>query len=86
MFKEFGEFVAKVINKKPARNYRKPMKVTDAKFIVQGVANDQEKILQLRPWIEDEAREQYGDFSRTELVWNMDHATGNFDYDIYFYA
>jgi hypothetical protein len=58
---------------------------TNSKFVVQGDAKDQETVIKLRPWIEDEARKEYGSFDRTELYWNMNQETGLFNYEIHFF-
>ena len=59
---------------------------TTSKFVVKGDAKDQETIIKLRPWIEDQARIEYGDFKYTKLFWNMDHETGLFIYEIHFFS
>jgi len=43
----------------------------DAFYVVEGEAQDGEAIIRLRPEIEDHIRESIGEFTRTELFWNL---------------
>lgn len=47
--------------------------VIESDHMVEGTAVDAEKIIQLRPQIEDEVRRTWGDFDHTDLYWNWDH-------------
>ncbi len=72
---------------KPEEQKVKPQMVKDnAVYVLQGVAKDQETIIRLRPWIEDEVQKsREGLDSKTKLYWNLDQQTGLFDYEVRFY-
>ncbi len=54
---------------------------------VKGTAVDGERILALRPWIEDHVREEEQvDFSYTKMYWDFDKRTSHFKFKVKFYA
>lgn len=58
---------------------------TKSSYHISGEALDQETIIRLRPQIEDYVKEEFFDFSSTELYWKLNDK-GNFDYEIHFFV
>jgi hypothetical protein len=54
-------------------------------YVLNGISRDVETIIRLRPWIEDEIRSMYGDFSSTKLYTDYRPASETFEYKIVFY-
>lgn len=54
-------------------------------YVLNGISRDIETIIRLRPWIEDEIRDQYGDFHTTKLFTDYKPKTETFEYKIVFY-
>lgn len=54
-------------------------------YILNGISRDVETIIRLRPWIEDEVRDRYGEFSTTKLYTDYRPHNETFEYKIVFY-
>lgn len=54
------------------------------KEYITGEAKDIETIVRLRPWIEEESRHLYGNFSKTKLITDYDNGSGIFKFKIHF--
>lgn len=54
------------------------------KKYLSGEARDVETIIRLRPWIEDECRNKYGDFVKTDLYTDYDAKKDTFRFKLYF--
>lgn len=52
---------------------------------IDGEAIDVETIIRLRSWIEDEVRNQKGDFTSTKLVTDYDGEREIFEFKLHFY-
>lgn len=61
------------------------MGIVIPKKYIAGEAQDIETIVRLRPWIEDEWREQYGDFKNTKLITDYDAETNVFKFKLHFF-
>ena len=48
-------------------------------------AEDIETIVRLRPWIEDEWRDSYGEFSKTKLITDYDAKSNIFKFKLHFF-
>jgi hypothetical protein len=57
----------------------------DVVYVLNGISQDVETIVRLRPWIEDEVRDRHGDFSRTKLYTDYNPKNETFQYKIVFY-
>jgi hypothetical protein len=54
------------------------------KKYLSGKARDVETIIRLRPWLEDECRNHYGDFKKTDLYTDYDAKENTFRFKLYF--
>jgi len=54
-------------------------------YVLHGISRDVETIIRLRPWIEDEIKDRYGDFTTTKLYTDYKPKTETFEYKIVFY-
>lgn len=54
-------------------------------YVLNGISRDVETIIRLRPWIEDEIRNTYGDFSSTKLYTDYKQHNETFEYKIVFF-
>jgi hypothetical protein len=54
-------------------------------YVLNGISRDVETIIRLRPWIEDEIKTMYGDYSYTKLFTDYKPRTETFEYKIVFY-
>jgi hypothetical protein len=54
-------------------------------YVLNGISRDVETIARLRPWIEDEIRNTFGDFSFTKLYTDYKPNNETFEYKIVFY-
>lgn len=52
---------------------------------VSGEARDIETIIRLRPWIEDESRKLYGNFTKTDLITDYDAKANIFKFKLIFH-
>jgi hypothetical protein len=55
------------------------------KKYIMGEAEDIETIVRLRPWIEDEWRDSYGEFSKTKLITDYDAKSNIFKFKLHFF-
>jgi len=53
-------------------------------MILEGVARDIETIARLRPWMESEARREYGDLGESKLITDYDKNQNLFRFKIIF--
>jgi hypothetical protein len=53
-------------------------------YVLNGTSRDIETIVRLRPWIEDEIRTLYGDFTSTKLFTDYKPQSETFEYKIVF--
>ena len=53
-------------------------------YVLNGTSRDVETIVRLRPWIEDEIRSLYGDFTKTKLFTDYKPKSETFEYKIVF--
>jgi hypothetical protein len=62
------------------------MKTKDSSVlhVLEGTSRDVETIIRLRPWIEDEIRTMYGNFSTTKLYTDYKPETETFEFKIVF--
>lgn len=54
-------------------------------YTLSGVAKDIETIIRLRPWMEDEVKYKYCEFSNTKLLTDYDAKNETFSFKIQFY-
>lgn len=60
-------------------------KDTPPLYVLTGKSRDIETIIRLRPWMEDQIRNDYGDFTMTKLFTDYDPRTEIFAFKIVFY-
>lgn len=54
-------------------------------YTLKGISRDVETIIRLRPWMEDEIRKEYGNFSDTKLYTDYDAREDTFAFKIVFF-
>lgn len=53
-------------------------------YVLKGTSRDVESIIRLRPWMEDEVKDKYTNFSSTKLYTDYKQETETFEFKIVF--
>lgn len=54
-------------------------------YVLKGESRDVETIIRTRPWMEDEVRSTYGEFSKSQLYTDYKPSTETFEFKIVFF-